>query len=523
MSRTVILDAMIRREDFAAAGDPSGSAEPIKTLSIQSISSTGMLVPLLRKPDFQRETNHWTPEQVVSFLESFLDNELIPSVILWKSDAFVFVIDGGHRLSALRAWIEDDYGDGTVSIGYFSNEIGAAQKKIAKKTQKMVDERIGKYALIKDALLKPDNYPQRSVQRARNMATRELSLQWVNGDAEKAESSFFKINTQGTPLDDAEELLLRNRKRSIAIAARSIIRAGTGHKYWSKFSDNERNNIEQNARKLHVLFFSPEVDSPIKTLDLPLGGSKSPLDALEMLMQLVSITNGKQGEFKKPIGDFDEDLDGSKTSQVLEQCFLISSRVTGNGPGSLGLHPAIYFYSERGRHLPDLLLGTLLLFRQKIQNGDKAFFKNFTIHREKIEDYIIKNKSLISQAIQIARSQTRYLKVAELLEFLVNRFTSSETFSDEEMVGVIAPSSISKILAVQRPLGGGGGFSDDTKSAIFLKNSLKSAVTCQLCNGKIDVQKAVSYDHVVRKVDGGSNSDENGQLTHPFCNTGMKG
>jgi hypothetical protein len=91
------------------------------------------------------------------------------------------------------------------------------------------------------------------------------------------------------------------------------------------------------------------------------------------------------------------------------------------------------------------------------------------------------------------------------------------------MVGVIAPSSISKILAVQRPLGGGGGFSDDTKSAIFLKNSLKSAVTCQVCNGKIDVQKAVSYDHVVRKVDGGSNSDENGQLTHPFCNTGMKG
>ncbi len=55
-----------------------------------------MLVPLLRKPDFQRETNHWTSVQVVSFLESFLDNELIPSIILWQSESYVFVIDGGQ-------------------------------------------------------------------------------------------------------------------------------------------------------------------------------------------------------------------------------------------------------------------------------------------------------------------------------------------------------------------------------------------------------------------------------------------
>lgn len=25
------------------------------------------------------------------------------------------MIDGGHRLSALRAWVEDDYGDGHIS------------------------------------------------------------------------------------------------------------------------------------------------------------------------------------------------------------------------------------------------------------------------------------------------------------------------------------------------------------------------------------------------------------------------
>jgi len=200
MPETVILDAMINRDDFAVTGPPITSAEPIRTLSVETLGASGMLVPLLRKPDFQRETNHWSPKQVLSFLESFLENELIPSVILWQSESYVFVIDGGHRLSALRAWIEDDYGDGAISRRYFSNDISAAQKRSAEKIRRLIDEKIGKYAIVKDALIHPENYDSQRVQRARNMATRSLSLQWVNGDAEKAETSFFKINTQGTPL-----------------------------------------------------------------------------------------------------------------------------------------------------------------------------------------------------------------------------------------------------------------------------------------------------------------------------------
>lgn len=320
-------------------------------------------MPLLRKPDFQRETNHWSPEQLVTFLESFLDNELIPSIILWRSESFVFVIDGGHRLSALRAWIEDDYGDGAVSLRFYSNEISTSQKKIAKKTRELVEKRIGKYTLLKDALLEPDSHEPARVQRARNMATRSLSLQWVNGDATKAETSFFKINTQGTPLDSTEELLLRNRERSAAIAARSIIRAGTGHKYWSKFPAQMVAEIESKSKTLHELFFSPEISTPIKTLDLPLGGTRSPLLALDFLMNLLATTSAEQGKVRSSITDFKEDSDGMETIKVLSDCLKVMTRITGNEAGSLGLHPAVYFYSDRGRHIPDLLLGMILLIR----------------------------------------------------------------------------------------------------------------------------------------------------------------
>jgi hypothetical protein len=159
----------------------------------------------LRKPDFQRETNHWSPEQVVTFIASFADNEVIPSLILWKAPRYIFVIDGGHRLSALRAWMEDDYGDRAISQSYYGGEITQQQKEIAKATRRLVDRQVGAFAELRaqvDVATSADPVKQR---RAHNVFTRALNLQWIQGDASLAETSFFKINSQGTALDDTEE------------------------------------------------------------------------------------------------------------------------------------------------------------------------------------------------------------------------------------------------------------------------------------------------------------------------------
>lgn len=101
------------------------------------------LTHLLRKPDFQRETNHWDPDQVTSLLECYANGDLIPSVILWRSSTVVFVIDGGHRLSVLRAWVEDDYGDGPISRVFFGDAISSEQKRAAARTRTLVNERLG--------------------------------------------------------------------------------------------------------------------------------------------------------------------------------------------------------------------------------------------------------------------------------------------------------------------------------------------------------------------------------------------
>ncbi|MEV0425518.1 DUF262 domain-containing protein [Micromonospora sp. NPDC050495] len=64
-----------------------------------------LIYNVLRKPDFQRETASWPPDKVAELVRSFLEGDLIPSVIMWRSpiSGSIFVIDGAHRLSALVA------------------------------------------------------------------------------------------------------------------------------------------------------------------------------------------------------------------------------------------------------------------------------------------------------------------------------------------------------------------------------------------------------------------------------------
>jgi uncharacterized protein DUF262 len=140
-TRLVNLDAMIPRADFALEDERNTtSSDRFHSISVKDFKPDGLLRPILRKPDFQRETNHWSPEQVFSLLDCFVNNDLIPSVIVWKSPTYLFVIDGGHRLSAIRAWIEDDYGDGPISRAFFGEAISKEQKRAADKTRELVAE-----------------------------------------------------------------------------------------------------------------------------------------------------------------------------------------------------------------------------------------------------------------------------------------------------------------------------------------------------------------------------------------------
>jgi hypothetical protein len=517
-SNLVNLDAMIKREDFAASDAESSSFENVSTISLRDFTQGGLIGPNLRKPDFQRETNHWAPEQVVSLLECFANGDLIPSVILWQSPTYLFVIDGGHRLSVLKAWIEDDYGDGPTSQAFFGYQISDEQKKIAEKVRTLVSKKVGSWRHYQ-AKSTDENLDQAERKRLNALITRGLPIQWVKGDADKAESSFFKINTKGTPLDDIEELLLRSRKKPISIAARAIIRAGKGHRYWSSFEQEKASEIERIAKSLHSTLFDPEIKRPIKTLDLPLGGPKGVRTALQVLidMSLIAVRN-QQGQ-PKDLTATNDDFDGTETVRVLNKTLALARRITGNDDGSLGLHPAVYFYGPTGRHSGPMFMGTVSLIGRKISNNDKTFFQKFTGSRAKLEEILVMNKDLIATILQKHVSSRRVGKYADLLDGLIDRVHSNLAVSETEIVELADLNG--KIVTGSNNLAA-KDFSDDAKSESFINTALVSSIKCPICKGYLDTEKSVSYDHIVRAREGGLGQALNCQLTHPYCNQSVK-
>ena len=183
----VNLDALIQRADLAAPGE---AAEEFADISILDLDPKGFLYPALRKPDFQRETAGSAPEQVADLIATFARRDLIPAVILWRAGQNVFVIDGAHRLSALIAWVHDDYGDKDISRKFFQDDIPDEQIKAAERTRELVVASIGSYSDHRKAIEKPAEARPEIAERATRLGWQKIPAQWIeNPDHEKAEKS----------------------------------------------------------------------------------------------------------------------------------------------------------------------------------------------------------------------------------------------------------------------------------------------------------------------------------------------
>src|SRR5665213_3594347 len=292
MAKSVNLDALIPRLDFEVNGLGDDAPPKDHAIKISDLEKTAFFYGALRKPDFQRETEDWDSKRVVGLIRTFVEDGLIPSVILWKNREYLFVIDGSHRLSALIAWVQDDYGDKEASEEFFGHEISDEQREIAEATRKLVEKEFGSYKDHRSAISNQAAFGPEVVQRARRFGSLSLPIQYVKGNVADAEAAFLRINQQAAMINKQELELIEGRKRPNVIAARAVIRRGTGHKYWRSFKEAEQRQIEDIATEVHNLIFEPVSHHPVKTLDLPAGGGVSAAPALRMVYDFINLCVG---------------------------------------------------------------------------------------------------------------------------------------------------------------------------------------------------------------------------------------
>ncbi len=73
----VNLDALIPRDDFTTTTySDMSSDEQFNNIGIIGLSGN-IILPYLRKPDFQRETSEWDKKNIVELLDSLI-NKVLP-------------------------------------------------------------------------------------------------------------------------------------------------------------------------------------------------------------------------------------------------------------------------------------------------------------------------------------------------------------------------------------------------------------------------------------------------------------
>lgn len=530
----VNLDALIQRLDFEAGSDSTSQSRRLgNEVKIGELENT--YLHLLKKPDFQRTTNSWGPERVADFIKSFLDGDLIPAIIMWRSQQSgdFFVIDGAHRLSALLAWVHDDYGHGRISQEFWGYSIEPAQRKLALATKELIEKDIGAYGLLKQVL--QDHSRARDemmLLRAKNMAAFKIDLQWVEGNAKNAERSFFRINGSASIIDPTELEIIKARKKPNAIATRALMNSGMGHRYWSDFPTETSSKIEETARRTYESLFKPILETPIKTMDLPIAGQGYSENAFKMIFDLVNMVNGitpAMWESKPPLKKskniqvplLQDDVDGEVTLEFLSNVRKAAFLVSGNYAGSLGLHPVVYFYGPTGRFQSAALLSTIKFVRE-LDEQNRLF--HFTRHRNQFEEYLIRHRHFVGELGHAYGSRQRPLEPLVLMyRVILSEIEKGET-DHEHITSVLIKTP--RLTTLEAKSGKENrpkrkAFSRDDKSEAFIQRAIDSPIRCSICGARIHSQ-GFNIDHNLRQQDGGMGDVDNASPTHFYCNSGYK-
>ena len=217
----------------------------------------------------------------------------------------------------------------------------------------------------------------------------------------------------------------------------------------------------------------------------------------------------------------DDDINGEKTIVFLKKVRKLAYRLNSNHPSSLGIHPIIYCYSRDGRHRT-VSFFALVDFVMELEKRTKI--NEFIDTREKFEDFLLSYDYLIKQIYEKSRDiQKSYKIISYFLQEAITHLKNGK--SNHDTAREIASTDKFKYLTVGELIIPNDSFSKDfdknQKSEIFLNEALQNPPKCKICNGMIH-KNSISIDHIQRKADGGFATSDNGQITHPYCNTTYK-
>jgi hypothetical protein len=194
--------------------------------------------------------------------------------------------------------------------------------------------------------------------------------------------------------------------------------------------------------------------------------------------------------------------------------------IISNDSSSLGLSPAVYFYSWTGKQQPILFL---TIARIVIGLEQRKWFNSFTKCRKEFEEFLINHRTLLNQVIR--KFGTKSSGETHLSSFYIDilQHIRDSGRADTVVAALTKDRKYSYLQPDELPYDGvvPTRYSTSVKSGLVIQELLGSAIKCPICGGVVPTQ-SISLDHKIRKEDGGQSTSDNAQVTHPYCNTGFK-
>ncbi len=509
----------------------------------------------IRKPDFQRETNAWTPEQCVKFLESVVRGRIIPSIILWESEESgrIFVLDGAHRLSVIRAWMVNDWGDREDK--YYERKDKEKVSLTATKTRELVKNTIGSFKNFeeafneREALIDNDESPKSKMTEWRYLqatfyakaflSNKSLYAQWVVGDYESAEQSFLSINRQGQALDPWEANLIEYRKGSYSRSIMSIANGGEPGHYWPE-NNLENDSIQivsslpEIAEKIYKKLFVPPFKIPIRELTVPLMVAPAYFQKHKYLLEVVPlIVYSKIAlDVEKQMQLLKRDYKGEQSEVINNANYLLTTLDSHlenivsieNSSKSLSIVPLFYWYNQRGQYNRALFYGFMFWLLSGTENDIKQRKLLFTLVRGNFEHAIFTYKKDISDFLILGGSGAGLKSTKQtagffqnLLEGLLKNIELEKESEELETLFFVALNASKK--SRKKTAKSSRNVSSRDKTQVNIREMFKASTRCYLCGGIVNLSYGgIQYDHVEDYAKTQQTDLDEIMPTHPYCN-----
>ncbi|MFN8475007.1 MAG: HNH endonuclease signature motif containing protein [Anaerolineae bacterium] len=561
----VYLDHLLPRENLRYQRpedqfhvDIQPTEQPMLRLGDLFSESSSSRVTLLRKPDFQRATWAWTPDDCVSLLESIVNGQVIPSLIMWTSpnNGYDYVLDGGHRISVVLAWLNDDWGDKLPDEAYPDEEEEKLIKAAAKQVRDLVKLRVGSISdyqgadekfervVMEGGAPKVDLDPT-TFQRAyfyRNLRRGNVGFHILNvrGDYQKAEASFLKINKSGRQLSEWETKLVENRDSSLARTIMSLASINSSKQYWpSHIPEGENDSaLQEKVTELHTgisalhdLLFRPTYERPIRRVQQPFFVVPTIWQRPYYLAELLTVIERGKGQVAETEVLLKNDRAASSGEiinngwRLVQDALDVFSHLAGPSPKSLGLVPALYFYNDAGAHVRGLLYGWIYWLFSGSEDDTLKRKRVFSAYRGAFETTLVEYKAEITGTFgrKIGSGPEITLQAAKffqrLLELLSNHRgdVMSPGFGGD-IIDLIASFSGKASRSALPASGRSRTFTPKQKSTLILATLLAGLPRCGICGGMVDPAGDVQHDHILERFRGGATVADNQRIVHPFCN-----